>query len=335
MSLLVARAIDGASARITARRPLLYADGGDPDTGRSAFVRAASGLAWQVRGEADVLVIAQDDSSFVAYLRPPDGPVAAITLSYAPGGVRVFEARRGNKHLKLDLESCAAIDARRTLVFGSGSLPARERIVDLTGELARVAEAKELYARLRATPEFAGSELNLEGACRIGDRLLLANRGNGASRPDLGAVDGLCEVDLAQLLAYLDRRGACPALQRVRSCELGMAGGGRLSFTDLTPGKTAAKKGTGSVYFLAVAEKSPNVRDDGEVTGAALGKLDLATNELGIVPLLDEKGAPSRDKPEGLALASSRGGVARFYAVVDADDPDVPSVLLTIEAPGL
>lgn len=332
---LVARRIEGASARITARRPLFYEGGGDPGTGRPAFVRAASGLAWQVRGDTDVLVIAQDDSSFLAYLRPPDGPVSAITLGYAPGGARVFEARRGTKQLKMDLESCAAIDARRTLVFGSGSLPIRERIVDLTGELARIVEAKELYAILRATPEFSGSQLNLEGACRIGDRLLLANRGNGRPTPELGAVDALAEVSLAALLAYLDKRGPCPTVERVRTCELGRLGDGRLSFTDLTPDKGAEKKGVGSVFFLAAAEHSPNVHDDGAIAGAGLGRIDLATNELAIMPLLDETGAPSLDKPEGLAVATTRKGVKRFYAVVDADDPDVPSALLTIEAPGL
>jgi hypothetical protein len=332
---LVARRLEGASARIVGRRPLRYEGGADRATGRPEFVRAGSGLAWQVRDEQDVLVIAQDDSSFLAFLRPPDGPVGAIVLAYAPGGVRVFEARKGTKKLKLDLESCAAIDKRRALVFGSGSLPVRERIVDLTGELVRLVDAKALYAALRAERAFAGSELNVEGACRVGDRLLLANRGNGAARPDQPAVDGLCEVSLPALLAYLDGRGPCPALENVRSCDLGTLGGGRLTFTDLTPEERAEKKGAGRVFFLAAAELSPNAQDDGEVTGAAIGSLDLASNALALIPIEDETGAPSRDKVEGLAIAPKRGGMSRFYAIVDADDPDVPSALLTIEVRGL
>ncbi len=313
----------GPDARIVARRALRYADGGDPTIGRPPHVRAASGLAWQTREGRRVLVAPQDDTSFLAVFAPESADVAAITLDYAPDGVRVFEERAGTKALKLDLESIAAIDETRALLVGSGSHANRRRMVLLEGTTTRVIDCTALYETLAARTDFAGSELNVEGAARSGDRFFLANRGNGAPRGDLAPVSALADLGLDALLSYLDRRGPVPPIEAVRPFDLGAVAGAPLTFTDLATGPE------GRLWFLAAAERSPSAYDDGEVVGCAIGVV-LPRGEAVLAILHDEDGSPSRSKPEGLALASVHEDEVRAYAVVDADDPDVPSELITI-----
>ncbi len=315
----------GGQARIVARRALRYADGGDPDTGRPAHVRAASGLAWQQRAGQRVLVAPQDDTSFLAVFTPPDGEIRALTLDYAPSGVRVFEKRAGTKHLKLDLESIAAIDDARALMIGSGSHENRRRIVVLDGDATRIVDCTALYEALAARADFAGSELNIEGAARIGDRFYLANRGNGAAREGARAIDAIVELRADELIAYLEDRGPVPAIGPVVEVTLGEVGGGRLTFTDL------AASPDGTLWFLASAERSPNAYDDGEVVGAAIGVVRFGAGSAEIALLHDEDGQPSRCKPEGIALSSSHPDKVVAYACIDADDPEVPSELVTIE----
>ncbi len=307
-------------ARVVARRALRYADGGDPAIGRPPYVRAASGLAWAKVDGRSVLVMPQDDASFAAWLVPPDGDVHAVTLDHVPSGVRVFEKRAGTKQLKLDLESIAAIDDTRALLIGSGSHENRRRIVVLEGERSRIVDCTALYESLAARTDFAGSELNIEGATRMGDQLLLANRGNGAAKGELGPVDAVGALSLDALFAYLDGQSPAPALASVQAFDLGEIEGGRLGFTDLD---TAPD---GSLWFLACAERSPNAYDDGQVVGSAVGHIDLANGTAVLAPLLAEDGTPSRDKPEGLAILRDESA----YACIDADDPDAPSQLFTL-----
>lgn len=316
-------------ARILGRRPLYYSDGGDPRVGRPPHVRAASGLAWQVREGRRVLVAPQDDTSFLAVFEPPGGEVTAMTLDYAPSGARVFEKRAGTKQLKLDLESIAAIDEARALLVGSGAHENRRRIVALEQGATRLFDCRALYETLSARIDFAGSELNIEGAARLGDRLVLANRGNGAAKDDLLPVDAIGALRLDALRGYLRGDARVPTLESVRTFDLGEIDGGRLGFTDLAPGPD------GSLWFLACAERSPNTYDDGEVVGAAVGRIDLERNEAVLAPLVSEDGTPSRDKPEGLALESITGDAARAYVCVDADDPDAPSLLFTLALRGI
>ncbi len=319
------RAALGGRARIVARRALRYQDGGDPRVGRPPHVRAASGLAWQERGGQRVLVAPQDDASFLAVLAPPDGPVSAITLDHAPGGERVFEARRGTKALKLDLECIAAIDGARALCMGSGSHPNRRKIVVLEQSAHRVVEAGALYDTLAADARFAGSELNVEGASRRGETLMLANRGNGAPRGDRVPTDALATLSLDAVLAFLDGRGPAPAILHVQSVDLGEVEGARLTFTDLTTDER------GALWYLGSAERSPNTYDDGEVVGAVVGTIG-ADGRAREARILDEDGRPSRGKPEGLAMAEPLGdGRQRAYACLDADDPDTASELVTLE----
>ena len=311
--------LDGSlSARVRARRPLFYADGADPAIDRPAYVRAGSSLA-HFDGH---LAIVQDDASFVALLGR-DGAVRAVALPAGAGGARLFDATRGNKKQKLDLEACVTV-GDELWAFGSGSAPGRDVIVRLAPRShdVSVTHASAFFAALRGRTEFAGSELNLEGALVVGTELWLFNRGNGAPTSECAAVDAIARIDLDALRAHLAGAGPVPALTQVEGFDLGNVNGHRLTFTD------AADTPMG-VLYLAAAEASPDATQDGPVAGVALGVLgaDLRHALIG-----DEHGAPLLDKLEGLAAGGEDGVV---YAVADRDDPQLPSELLEIVVAGI
>ena len=329
MQTIRARLDPSLSARIVRSVPLLYADGADASLDRPAHVRSASGIT-RVAG---AIAVVQDDASFVAVVDAATGLARAITLPAGEGGLRQFDDLRGNKRFKLDLESCVTVDGddgrEILLAFGSGSLPARERIVlvrrvESDDADARVIDASALYARFHATPGFSGSELNVEGAAVVGGTLRLFNRGNGAARDGLVPVNASCDLDLAALLAWLGDPSTTPPppLRTFVQYDLGAIGGVPLTITDAAALDDA-------VLYAAAAEESPDATRDGPVAGCAIGIIEGDSARYREVEGMD--GGPYRGKIEGiLPLAPGR-----LLAVVDPDDPRVPSTLLEITLGGL
>jgi len=296
-------------ARIVARRALSYAAGPDPDEDRPPHVRAGSGLAWF----RDRLWIAQDDAAFLAHLEDVDAPVQSIALGALDDGRRLHDDRRGNKRLKLDLESIVALPDR-LLLFGSGSSPRRERIIEVR-DGTRVIDGRALYAAMRANERFSGSDLNVEGAVHHAGDIVLFQRCNGAP------TSATARVSADALCAWLDG-GPTPTLRDVTVWELGAIEGTRLGFTD------AVALGD-RILYLAAAEASPDATRDGPVTGAVLGTLDAAPRYCLVT---NEHGEPTREKLEG--LARDRTDPHRLLAIIDRDDPEVPSDLVVIELRG-
>lgn len=330
MSRIAAHPDPALRARIVRSVPLLYADGADPAVDRPAHVRAGSGLEW-IGG---ALAVVQDDANFIALADPATGLCRAVELPAGEGGLRLFGDDRGNKRFKLDLEGCVAIpgaDGGMLLAFGSGSTERRERILSATklsdGADARVDlhNASGFYARLREAAEFAGSELNVEGAAWRGGRIVLLNRGNGATIDDRGPVDALCEVDWSALRAHLSDPAAHPPPfpESIRAYDLGAIDGWALNFTD------AAAFGDVLVY-TATAEASPNTVDDGPVAGSAAGII-AADGSARFAVLEDAGGGRFGGKVEGVARGPRPGSL---YAVVDRDDPHRPSELCEVELAG-
>src|SRR5688500_12393590 len=183
-------------ARVLSRTPLHYAEGADPHLDRPAHVRAGSSLAWVPGG----IAVVQDDANFLAIVDPADAGARSLTLAIGPGGRRQFDDARGNKRHKLDLEACVALedDGGVLLVaLGSGSLPRRAPALRGGGwQSARprptLLHVPGLYAALRDAADFAGGELNLEGAVAVGERVRLLGRGNGAARDGVAAANALC-----------------------------------------------------------------------------------------------------------------------------------------------
>jgi hypothetical protein len=305
--MLIARHDPTLRARITARRALRYDEGPDAALDRPGHVRAASAIVGVGAGH----VVIQDDALFAASL--VGDAVHAITLP-ALDGVRQFDEGRGNKSRKPDLEAALAWTDGVIVGFGSGSSPARERLLILRdGAEPALRDAAPLYAALRDA--LAGAPLNVEGALRWGSRLRLLQRGNGA-----GGVDATLDVDAAWLDAWL--AGGDPRAPEVVAARwsLGELGGVRLSFTDGLAWR-------GRWFFAAAAEDSADTIADGAVTGSAIGWADDRGGAW--APVVDADGQPASVKLEGLCASGDA-----LWGVLDADDPDRPSELVTLTLEG-
>lgn len=312
-------------AVVTSRRTLFYTNPATGDAERPPFVRAASGIA--VVG--DRLIVVQDDTNYIAEI-DPDGACVSHVLPPGRGGLRTFSAAEGTKRYKWDLESVfydPACDLM--LAFGSGSAGERDHVVMATGwrggvPVIRVVQASGWYAAMRAQTEFSGSELNIEGAALVGDALLLFQRGNGAPIGALAPIDAVGTLSYAALRAYLEAgaTGDPPPFTQVRRYHLGEIAGVPVSFTD------AAVDPAGRVCFLAVAEASPNVYDDGPAVGSAFGRLN-ADGSADWCPITTADGAPFIEKAEGLAVTAHGG-----YIALDTDDPQRPAELCTLQLEG-
>jgi hypothetical protein len=168
---------------------------------------------------------------------------------------------------------------------------------------------------MRETKEFSGAGLNIEGALAFDhDRVRLFQRGNAAPRDELEAIDSTADLSWAALCEHLSapERHPPPALNNVRTYDLGRLGGVRLTFSD------AEHLGGSRVLFSASAEDG----ETGSVRGSVLGIIEQ-DGEARWTHLSDEKGQPFTGKIEGLTLdANDR---QKVYFVIDDDDEDTPS----------
>jgi len=285
------------------------------------------GTEWLRSGSALVrfgkrLALVQDDALWLGWL-DANGELKAEALAAGSSNELIFD----DKRRKPDFEAAAVLPGspERLLVFGSGGLPSRERIAMLSeNEPTRLIDARTLYASLRGERRFAGAELNIEGAFVHGAHLLLCSRGNGAPTDQYEAFDATVELDVSELAAYLTLplTAPSPQLGAIERYWLGEIDGVRLTLTD-----AALRDGT--AYYVAAAEASANAIADGPVHGASLGVL---TGQPRYALIEDERGAPLREKVEGLTpIADSND----WLAIVDADDSSIPSSLLRLRCLGL
>lgn len=308
MRTLTARLAPDLGVRVLSVRALRYSAPAAPEEDRPLHPRAASGLTW-MRGR---LLVIQDDAGFLAAVSGDE--VAAIALPRGADGRRRFEVELGNKHHKLDLEACVAIDDE-VWMFGSGSTAARDRIALLgQDQVVRIAGVAALYDRVRGA---IGGPINLEGAACVGDELWLFHRGN-TGPDDLGPAVVRFARTAVEAWVRGARADAAPEPTGCTRFDLGAIDGVRLGFTD------AIAVGS-RVYYLAVAEASPNAVDDGRVHGSQLGVIDGAN--VRAAPLA-QGGAPI--KAEGLAFSSLR----RAWIAIDPDDVDAPAQICEVELTG-
>ena len=327
--MLIVASKDPALAAVVVRRiPLVY-DETVPGTRAASAVRSASSI---VRTRAGIAIV-QDDVNVIALFDDEGLPMRVIALPPGEGGQRHFDDRRGNRSHKLDLEAAVAVtaeDGELLLAFGSGSTERREQVAILSGlddERPNVSlvHVPLLYETLRKANAFAGSELNIEGAIQVGERLRLFGRGNGAVRDGVKPVNASCDLDWPALIAYLrDPEGRDPPRPvDVAQYELGELDGTPLGFTDVTGHR-------GAVYYSATAEDSPDAARDGRVSGSGIGT--IGSNNARWTPLTEPDGSLFAAKVEGLVPASEARDT--FLVVIDSDNPDAQSDLCTVELRG-
>jgi hypothetical protein len=280
------------------------------------------------------IAVVQDDANFLAVHDPESRGTRSIALPAGNEGRRQFDDGRGNKQHKLDLEACVSIKHEGDTIFlalGSGSSERREHVMMVrdwaTGSpTVSLVELPRLYDALRRATEFAGSELNVEGAVVLANQLRLFGRGNGASRGELRAANSTCDLDLSAFLEHLlapDRTPA-PQPQHIVRYELGALAGVALGFTDATPWRDG-------VLYSATAEESPDATRDGRVVGSVIGVIDGAGNARW-AEITERSGEPFHGKVEGLLVAPD--STDRLFVVADDDDPEAPSSLLVVELRG-
>jgi hypothetical protein len=281
-------------------------------------VTAASGVA----PLGDGWLVVQDDATLGAWRR--GASVVPVRLLPPVEGLDRFSSAAGTKHLKPDLEvACPAeVDgAPAVLVLGSGSSPRRTRGVlvrlDGRGPVAQAADLAPLYRRVADAAGVPLDQVNLEGASRHGDTVRWYQRGNLAAGVPSTSVD----VPLAALVAAVLGGGdaADVGLGAVRRYDLGEVAGVGLAVTD------AVALPDGRTLVSAAAEDTPNAVDDGPVVATALALVD-DDRVLDVVPLPTPGGRVH--KVEGLALRGGAGGEVHLLAVVDDDDPAIPSTEL-------
>ncbi len=280
-------------------------------------VRAASAVV----AFGDGHLVVSDDATYAAWSRP-DGGVTRVRLLAPVDGHEEFDEESGTKHLKPDLEAACRVSVdgvEAVLLMGSGSSSRRMRwcLVRLgdDGEPdVVVADMTGVYAVVAATLDVEPDELNLEGACVVGDSLRWFHRG----LPSAGLPSGSVDLDLAAAVA--GARGEVGAadlrVSRPRRYDLGSADGVGLAITDVV------HLPNGDLVASAAAEDSPNARDDGPVTATALALLrgDLVA---AVVRLPRHQGSVL--KVEGLTVLEAEAGLVTLLAVTDVDDPDAAS----------
>ncbi len=292
--------------------PLWYERPPCPELDIAAHVRSASA----VRLWGDRLLIVQDDVNAVATSQT--GSVSMIALPASSSGERSFDADRGNKQDKLDLEASVVLPDGRVVVFGSGSTAARERLVTISERgLVQVHDGEVMYRAMRAEPAFAGSELNVEGAVIVGEWLRFFQRGNGADIDGRKPVNATADVSLSAFLDWLDKGATPPTLEHIVSYDLGSIHGVPWTFTD------AAILPDGTVVFIGAAEASPDTYFDGAIVGSCVGISD--GSHLEVLPVVNEAGRLMRVKLEGIEHQPGAG--LSFLVVADMDDAALPAQL--------
>jgi hypothetical protein len=240
-----------------------------------------------------------------------DDGVELVAFDYDGARVRTLplgiaglpEEARARKAAKPDFESIVDLGKGRLALLGSGSTSVRQRgcLVDLAAGSVRALDLSPLYEALHTRI----AELNLEGGVRHGGALVLAQRGNGASR-----ANALVLLDERDVLASIEAGAMRPdALRTIVPIELGTLEGVPLSITDL------ATSPDGTLWFAATAEDTSSTYDDGACVGSIIGRFDASFRVSAFARVA------GREKIEGLAFDPRDASARSVFLVADPDHP--------------
>jgi hypothetical protein len=287
-----------------------------PDQGQPAHIASASGVAR--RGDF-VYVVGDDLLQVGVFELGADRP--GITRRVFSGDLPDDPTERNDA--KPDLEGLTTLPPVEgepnggLLGIGSGSGPARDRgffwPLDSGGALRgepRTIDLRPVYDALRNELD---SEINIEGAAVLGDRLWLFHRGNEG-----GAPNTVAEFELADLARTLSEDLVVDPdeLTAVRSYDLGEVDGVPICFSD------ASALRDDLICFTGSAEGD----QDGDIHGSVVGTIAADGTVLRLRTI------DPRWKVEGVHATVDTGMIDLLF-VCDQDDPGVASPLLSATMP--
>jgi hypothetical protein len=206
------------------------------------------------------------------------------------------------KKLKPDFEALAA-DDDKLYVFGSGSTENRNKMVTIDRKSKAVVSTVDLaylYSAMQSFGQIKPLDFNIEGVVYSGEKWYFFQRGNGKK-----GENGIFTVsgnNLENDFSILYNEIKLPKIDGIRA-----------TFTD------AVLVGNG-MYFLAAAEDSNSVYEDGEVLGSLIGKMDMETMKVAFTGKITGK-----QKFEGIALFQQNDKEITFLLCEDNDTESLES----------
>jgi hypothetical protein len=295
----------------------------------SLHLSAASGL---VRAGDFTYAIADDEHHLATFTKSKaksrklePGDLVYLIPGELPAGKKKRKAAKPDFEALALLPRFARYPNGALLALGSGSRPNRQTAVllglDEKGAITGKPILYDFADFYRCLREHVG-ELNIEGAVAAGESLRLFQRGNK------GTVNQVVEMDLPPFLAALSAQNPIylGLALKIRSYDLGRVKGVPLCFTDAAPLDRGRYEG--GIVFTAVAEDTDNSYDDGQCLASAVGVM-RADGSIAFIERLD---APL--KVEGVTARVKGKGekeVIKLRMVTDADDRDVPAMLVKAE----
>lgn len=249
-------------------------------------IGAASGLIYN----DDALYIISDNSNYLYTYSINREQLDTILMMNRSVNVQVPKKR------KADFEATTLIDGT-VHIFGSGSSPRRNLSVRYDSATRNIEQLnmRKVYASIRKQYAIDKADFNIEGALMTKGELWLFNRGNGPQ-----SLNGIIVLDGNSMVPKAFHPVSLPELNDVQ-----------LGFTD-------AILVEDKVYFIAAAEGSNSVYDDGEIQGTILGRLDPTTMQVEYRKLIS-----STHKFEGITLFQKTASRLEFLLCEDPDN-DAP-----------
>ncbi len=288
-----------------------------------AHLSAASGLV-QVQGRC--YVVADDEHHLGQFKLHDNSPVKLKRLfsDDLPGDPKKRKAAKPDLEVLAHSPPMPSYPDGALLAIGSGSKPQRHggllMALNAQGKLSKgddlVSQRLDLTA-LYAPLHREFSDLNIEGCFVSGNVLYLVQRGNKGS-----SGSACITLHLPQVQAWLLDPEDTPPPQpsQITKIDLGDVDGIPLTPTD------GVALPDGQWLLSAAAENTADSTLDGPCAGSALALL----NPQGKLVLLHRlHGAP---KVEGISVQCKTGDM-HVLMVTDADHPDVPSQLLSLNWP--
>ena len=280
-------------------------------------VPSGSGLAFY----KNELFIVGDDAEFVAKF-------SLNNFTYTRSNLFVnAHHQRIEKTVKPDLE--AAIigginDEVFLFAFGSGGVsPYRDTLFAMNMQRPDKNFKRSLlplYNSIKKTAGLKETELNIEGASKAGNKLLLFNRGNNL----------VIIISWKGFTAYLKNEKAVPDLKVLKiplpvinNFPIGISGACAINEQE--------------ILFTASLEETTDYINDGIIKGSYIGLLQIKNDtELYVVALTslnDAAGKPIADKLESIEIIKRQGRNVEAVAVADNDDGKSKLFFLTLKLP--